>query len=168
MFQSHFSTGRLWPGRGRWGSYSPESPRCRDMARLPHWCRSTSFSSWPVCLAKAPASLLTTYIQAKIYPSQKKNTQSVLGLLGPFSMSVSTILRGFVLVLSSSCMDGSMLLWRGVLVWWSPGPFLDQSCPCFLDSLGSSWAPWWSAGHLLAPLWPALTLLGLGEGLSGT
>ena len=41
MFEFHSSTGRLWPGRGRWGSCSPGSPRERV-----YKCAFESSSEW--------------------------------------------------------------------------------------------------------------------------
>ena len=47
--------------------------RCR-LARRPHWNLRTSFSSCPVCLARAPANLQTTLIASSPQPPRDSTT----------------------------------------------------------------------------------------------
>ena len=51
MFKFHSSTGRLWPGRGRWGCCSPESPRCLAAGIWPGYPTGAAARPFPPVLS---------------------------------------------------------------------------------------------------------------------
>ena len=61
-------------GAGMRAARITEFPRWRQVPSLPNWCLFTPSSSCPVCLARAPASLVTTLTAYSPHPPRDSTT----------------------------------------------------------------------------------------------